>query len=452
MPSRGASLAPQVFRALRHRNYRLFFGGQFISVIGTFLTNTATGWLAFILTPDPQKKALFIGIVLFAAQIPMFVLGPIGGVFVDRVNRQKLIIVTQILSMLQSFALAALALSGWINIPEVIALALVQGLINSLDIPGRQAFLVEMVTDRQDLPNAIALNSTMVHSARLIGPAAAGLLIHWVGIGWCFLLDGCSYLAVIAALLAMRIQPRAIRKKSGVLAELREGFAYVVKFQPARELLLLMAIFSISGIPAVLVLLPLFGAHFGGARHGDMVFGFLSAASGLGALVGAVVLAMRKTVLGLGRMIGLSSVIYSVALAAFALSDHLWLSLLIMPFAGWGMITNFASANTILQTLVDDDKRGRVMSFFAMSFMGMTPIGLLVVGVIQSHLAHNPMVGASRTILIAAGICLAASIRYWMILPTLRKFVRPVYVERGILPQIAEGLQIADAGKTAIGD
>lgn len=431
----------QVIRALRHRNYRLFFGGQFISVVGTFLTNTATGWLAFILTPDPHKKALFIGIVLFATQIPLFVIGPIGGVIVDRVNRQKLIVTTQILSMLQSFALAGLALAHVINIPEVIALALVQGLINSLDVPGRQAFLVEMVTDRQDLPNAIALNSTMVHSARLIGPAAAGLLIHWVGIGWCFLLDGCSYFAVIAALLAMRIKPRKRPKKSGVLVELREGFHYIARFPPARELLLLMAILSISGVPAVLVLMPLFGAHFGGRGHGDLVFGFLSAASGLGALVGAIFLAMRRTVLGLGRMIGISSVIYSLALAAFALSNHLWLSLLIIAFAGWGMITIFASANTILQTLVDDDKRGRVMSFLVMSFMGMTPFGLLIVGLTQSHLANDPMIAASRTMLIAAGICMAASIRYWLILPSIRKFVRPIYVERGILPQIAEGLK-----------
>jgi MFS family permease len=447
MATAASSTASQVFRALRHRNYRLFFGGQLISVIGTFLTNTATGWLAFTLTPDPRQKALFIGIVLFASQIPLFVLGPIAGVWVDRLNRQKLLVITQTLSMLQSFALAALALSGVINIPEVIALALVQGLINAMDIPGRQAFLVEMVTDRKDLPNAIALNSTMVHSARLIGPAAAGLLIHWVGIGWCFLLDGLSYLAVIAALMAMRIKPRARRKQSGVLNEFREGFRYVAGFRPARELLMLMAIFSLSGIPAVLVLMPLFGAHFGGAKHGDLVYGFLSAASGLGALLGAIRLALRKSVLGLGRLIGLASFLYALAIAAFALSDKLWLSLLIIPFAGWGMITNFASANTILQTLADDDKRGRVMSFFAMSFMGMTPFGLLMVAVLQMRLARgrDPMIGASRTMLIAAGICLVASIRYWLVLPTIRKFVRPIYVERGILSEIAQGLQIADA-------
>ena len=224
----------QVFRALRHPNYRLFFGGQFVSVIGTFLTNTAMGWLASTLTTDPHRKAMFISLVLFASQIPLFVLGPIAGVWVDRINRQKLLVGTQTLSMLQSFVLAALALMHRINLPIAVGLALFQGLINAFDIPGRQAFLVEMVTDRQDLANAIALNSTMVHSARLIGPAAAGLLIHWVGMGWCFLLDGFSYVAIIAALLAMRIQPRAARQQKSIFREFSEGLRYVAGF-PARR-------------------------------------------------------------------------------------------------------------------------------------------------------------------------------------------------------------------------
>jgi MFS family permease len=434
-----------VFRALRHPNYRLFFGGQLISVIGTFLTNTAMGWLASTLTEDPHRKALFISLVLFASQIPLFVLGPIAGVWVDRMNRQKLLLATQTLSMLQSFALAALALSHRINMPFAVGLALFQGLINAFDIPGRQAFLVEMVTDRQDLANAIALNSTMVHTARLIGPAAAGLLIHWVGMGWCFLLDGFSYLAVIAALGAMRIQPRAARKPKSVFHEFYDGLRYVAGFPPARELLVLMAIFSLSGVPAIMVLMPLFGMHFGGAGRGDLVYGFLGAASGLGALLGAIRLASRKTVLGLGRLIGLSSFIFALAVAAFAISDSLALSLAIIPFAGWGMITNFAASNTILQTLVDDDKRGRVMSFFAMSFMGMTPFGVLIAGALASRLSPDPFIGATRTMLLMSGVCLLATIRFWFILPGIRKHVRPVYVQRGILPEIAEGLRIADA-------
>jgi len=439
----------QGFRALRHPNYRLFFGGQLISVIGTFLTNTAMGWLASTLTNDPRQKAIYISIVLFASQIPLFVLGPIGGVWVDRLNRQKLLVATQTLSMVQSFLLAALSLTHNINVYWAVGLALFQGLINAIDIPGRQAFLVEMVTDRGDLANAIALNSTMVHGARLIGPACAGLLIHWVGMGYCFLFDGFSYLAVIAALLAMRIVPRPPRKRQTVLSELREGFRYVIHFPPARELLMLMAVFSLSGVPAMMVLLPLFGLRFGGAARGDLVYGFLSAASGLGALFGAIRLALRKTVLGLGRIIALSSLLFAVGIACFAFSPHLAISLLILPFCGWGMITNFAASNTILQTIVDDDKRGRVMSLFAMSFMGMTPFGVLIAGGLASHLSADPFVGASRTLLIMSAVCLGAAIYYWTKLPKIREFIRPIYIKQGILPQIAEGLQIAAAQATS---
>jgi MFS family permease len=438
----------QALRALRHPNYRLFFGGQLISVTGTFLTNTAMGWLASTLTSDPHRKAMFISLVLFASQIPLFVLGPFGGVWVDRLNRRKLLVGTQTLSMLQSFALAALALTHQINMYWAVGLALVQGLINAIDIPGRQAFVVEMVEDRQDLANAIALNSTMVHGARLIGPAAAGLLIHWVGMGYCFLLDGFSYLAVIAALMAMQIVPKAARARKPVLHELYEGLKYVAGFPPARELLLLMALFSLSGVPAVMVLMPLFGLHFGGSGRGDLIYGFLSAASGFGALLGAIRLAMRRTVLGLGRVIALSSILYAMAVAAFAMSKSLPLSLMIIPFAGWGLITNFAAANTILQTIVDDDKRGRVMSFLAMSFMGMTPFGVLMVGALASRLSRDPFIGAERTMLLTSAVCLAASIRYWMNLGTIRKYIRPIYVQRGILPEIAEGLQIAGTPAT----
>lgn len=436
----------QIFRALRHRNYKLFFGGQLISLIGTFLTNTAMIWLAFILTDDPQRKAWLIGVVAFCSQIPVLFLGPLAGVWADRLNRQKLLVITQTLSMLQSFALAALSLTHRINIPEVICLAILQGIINSFDIPARQAFLVEMVSDREDLANAIALNSTMVHGARLIGPAAAGLLIAWVGVGWCFLLDAVSYLAVIAALVAMQIQPRQRRPRGSVMSELGEGFHYVVDFKPAKILLFLMAIISLSGVPAMMVLTPIFGDYFGGKQHGAQVFGFLGAAAGLGALCGAISLASRKTVIGLGRLIAFSSVIYSVAIGLFALSNHLWISFLILPFAGWGMITSIASTNTILQTLVDDDKRGRVMSFFSMSFLGMLPFGVLMAGRLASFLARHtdPVTAASRTIWIAAAVCLTASLTYWTQLPEIRRIIRPIYVQRGILKEIAQGLQASD--------
>jgi len=442
-----------IFRAIRnHRNYRLFFGGQLISVIGTFLTNTATMWLAYSLTKSASEKTFVLGLTQFASTIPMFLLGPFGGVWVDRLNRQKLLVITQTLSMLQSFALAILALGHWITVPQVIVLALVQGIINAIDIPGRQAFLVEMVTDRDDLANAIALNSTMVHGARLIGPAAAGLLIASVGAGWCFMLDGISYLAVIAALIAMHIQPRPRRPRASVLAELRDGIDYLRRFPPARVLMLLIAVFSLSGIPAMIVLMPIFGSYYGGSpAQGARIYGFLTGALGLGALAGAIRLAGRKTVLGLGRLIGICSVMYALAIAAFAISNQLWLALLIIPIAGWGMITSTAASNTILQTVVEDDKRGRVMSFFAIAFLGMIPFGALIAGKLAQVLSMGgpPVVGASRAILLAAFVCLLASIRYWMILPDIRRMIRPIYIEKGILPQLAEGLQAAEATAAA---
>ena len=245
----------------------------------------------------------------------------------------------------------------------------------------------------------------------------------------------------------MRIQPRPRRRMGTVFSELREGWNYVIQFKPAWVLLLLMAIFSLSGIPAIMVLTPIFGSYFGGTAHGAQVFGFLSGAFGLGALIGAILLASRRTVVGLGRWIGISSVVYAVAIAGFALSSNLWISLLIVPFAGWGMITNFAATNTILQTLVDDDKRGRLMSFFSMAFMGMLPFGVLMVGALASHLSPegDPIVGARWTIWIASVVCFAASIRYWMLMPELRRIIRPIYIQRGIMPQIAEGLQVTGA-------
>ena len=238
--------------------------------------------------------------------------------------------------------------------------------------------------------------------------------------GYCFLFDGFSYLAVIAALLAMRIQPRPPQPCKPVLHELKEGLKYVAGFPPARELLLLMALFSLSGVPAIMVLMPIFALHFGGSGRGDLIYGFLGAASGFEALLGAIRPALRKSVLGLGRVIALSSILYALAIASFAVSRHLPLSLIIIPFAGWGMITNFAAANTILQTIVDDDKRGRVMSFLAMSFMGMTPFGVLIVGTLATRLSSDPFIGASRTLLLTSAICLVASIRYWMNLARIR--------------------------------
>jgi MFS family permease len=425
---------PYIFRALKHRNYRLFFSGQLVSLIGTLLTMTATSWLVLRMT----GSAWMLGVVAFAGQIAMFVLAPFAGVWVDRLNRQKLLVATQTLSMLQSFALAVLALSHRITVGEIIGLSFFQGVVNSFDMPGRQAFLVEMVSDREDLSNAIALNSTMVHTARLLGPAIAGLLIAFVGEGLCFAVDGFSYLGVIAAFLMMRVAARPPKPRLSVLSELKEGFLFIWRFLPIRVLLIVMAAISLTGMPALSVLLPIFADHFAGVgAKGAQVFGMLASSAGLGALVGSIYLANRKTVLGLGRLISRAAVVFGVALIGLALAPRLWMCLLIVPLAGWGMITIFASSNTILQTLSDDDKRGRVMGFFSMCFIGMTPFGNLLAGELATRLAPlhaAPVLGASRTLVVEACVCLlAAGALMWM-LPRLRQAVREVYVKKGILP------------------
>jgi MFS family permease len=443
----GAGRLRAIGRALHHRNYRLFFAGQIISLCGTFLTQVAMVWLVY----DITKRGDILGFTAFAGQIPSFLLGPFAGVWVDRLNRRRLIVTTQILAMLQSFALAALiflyypAHSHDIVVPGLILLAFIQGLINAFDMPGRQAFLVEMVTDREDLPNAIALNSTMVHAARLIGPALAGFLIHYTGATWCFLLDGCSYIAVIAALLAMKLQPLPPKPtRRSVLTELKEGLSYVWNHPPMRALLLLMALISLTGIPSFTVLIPIFAkALTPDPTRGSETLGFLLGTSALGALVGALYLASRKSVLGLGRIIALAAAIFGATLIAFSFSHHLLLSLLIMPIGGCAMLINFASANTVLQTLTTDEKRGRVMSFFTMAFVGMTPWGNLLAGKASDYFGGG-FVGASRTVLIAGGICIVAAIAFALQLPRLRKAVRPIYTQKGLISSsVANGLETA---------
>jgi MFS family permease len=433
-PSAIPASATGVFRALRHRNYRLFFAGQLISLIGSFLTLTATSWLVLRMT----HSASMLGIVAFSGQIGMFALAPFAGVWVDRINRRRLLVITQTLAMLESFALAALALSGRITVHEIIALNLFQSVINAFDMPGRQAFLVEMVADRRDLANAVALNSTMVHGARLVGPAVAGLLIAWVGEGLCFTIDGISYVFVIVALLAMHVLPRHIPAPRSLLADLKEGCLYIWQSLPMRILLLVVAVVSLTGIPALMVLMPIFAAHFAGVSSaGARVYGLLGTVSGLGALVGSLYLASRKTVVGLGRLIAVATAVFAAALGAIAFAPWLWLCLLIAPIAGWGMITLYASANTLLQTLTDDHMRGRVMSFFSLAFVGVSPFGNLLAGLMAARLrpaGADPVVGASRTLLIEATICLMAAVAYLRMLPALRRVVRPIYVKKGILP------------------
>lgn len=417
-------------RALRHRNYRLFFSGQSLSLIGTWLTRIATSWLIYRLT----GSALLLGVLGFAGQIPTFLLAPLAGVLVDRWDRHRVLVVTQVMAMIQSGVLAVLALGGVIQVWHVVGLSVFQGIINAFDMPARQALVVEMVEDRADLPNAIALNSSMVNAARLIGPSVAGVLIAGVGEGYCFLIDAVSYLAVIASLLLMRIPARSVApRRARVLADFKEGFAYAAGSKPIRSVLLLLAVVSLMGTPYT-VLLPVIAREVLGG--GPNTLGLLTAASGLGALGGAVYLASRQTVVGLGRVIVVSTVAFGLGLIAFSRAGVLWLCLPLMFVIGAGMMLQMASSNTILQTIVDEDKRGRVMSLFAMAFFGTVPFGSLLAGVLATRL------GAENTILVGGIVCVIAGIVFLRDLPALRRWVRPIYVRMGILPEIADGIQV----------
>jgi MFS family permease len=411
-----------LMRALDSRNYRLFFEGQLVSLIGTWMTRVATSWLVYRLT----GSAFLLGMASFASQIPIFFLTPFSGVWVDRWDRHRTLVITQILSMLQSFALAALALSGVIQVWEIIALAVAQGAINAFDMPARQSFVVQMIERREDLGNAIALNSSMVNGARLIGPAVAGVLIAAVGEGYCFLIDGISYIAVIASLLAMRVDagpPHAARR--ALIVELREGWNYVRESAPIRCVLLFLTLVSLVGMPYT-VLMPIFAASI--LHGGPHLLGFLMAAAGLGALAGAVSLAMRPSVLGLGRVIVWSASLFGVGLIGLGLSRTLWISLPAVAIAGFGMMRHLASSNTILQTIVAEEKRGRVMAYYSMAFQGIAPFGSLAAGAIAARL------GAPLTIACGGGVCLCGALWFAAGLPALRREIRPIYRELGILP------------------
>jgi MFS family permease len=427
---RGATDWRQIARALRHRNYRLFFGGQGISLIGTWMTRVATGWLVYRLT----DSAFLLGLVSFASQIPILLLGPFSGVWVDRLNRHRVLVITQILSMIESFALASLALPGKITVTEIIFLNLFQGCINAFDMPARQAFVVEMVEDRADLPNAIALNSSLVNGARLIGPSVAGILIAAFGEGYCFLLDGISYIAVIASLIAMTVVASPPRQHESVVSELREGWNYISGFRPIWSILLLLALISLVGMPYT-ALMPIFAGNI--LHGGAHTFGFLMGAAGVGALIGAMSLAARTSVLGLGRRIPITAAGFGASLIAFAASRQIWLSLLLLVITGFSFMQQMASSNTILQTISEDSKRGRVMSFYAMAFQGIAPFGSLAAGAIASR------IGAPLTLMFGGAICVVGAAVFASQLPAIRQLIRPIYMEKGILPEMAAGIHTA---------
>jgi MFS family permease len=413
-----------VFRALRHKNYRLFFAGQSISLIGTWMQQTAVLWLVYRMTNSP----FLLGLVGFSSQISTFLLAPLAGVIADRHHRHRLLLITQSLAMLQATVLFVLYVTHTIAIWHILLLSLFLGAVNAFDIPVRQSFTVDMINDREDLSNAIALNSSMVNAARLIGPSIGGVLIALFGEGTCFLVNALSYIAVLLSLAVMKLPPweRSNRQRESVVLQLKEGFFYAFNFMPIRTILMLLSVVSMvaGGVQA---LMPVFARDI--FHGGPRTLGLLTAASGLGALTGAIFLAGRKNVLGLGKIIAYTSALFGAGIVIFSRTSHLMVGMTILLFSGFGMMVQMASSNIILQTIVEEDKRGRVMSFYTMAFMGLSPFGSLLSGVMAAR------IGAGNTLLWGGFLCIIASGIYALHLPTLRTFIRPVYIKKGIIAE-----------------
>jgi MFS family permease len=419
-------------RALRHRDLRLFYAGQGLSLVGAWMQHVAVGWLAYRLTGSP----FVLGLIGFCSQFPTFLLAPVAGALADHWSRYRMVATAQVLAMLQAAVLASLVLSGAVRVWHLLVLTVLLGLVSGLDVPARQALLVRLVRGSDDLPNAIALNSAMFNAARLVGPAVAGLLIGLGGEGPIFLLNALSYVPVLLALRALdaaRDSPAPFPAAS-VLRAVREGFRYAFDSKPVRAVLSLLALISLVGMPYV-VLLPVFARDIlgGDAR----TLGVLNSAAGLGALLGTAYLASRSTVRGLGRVMAIATAICGAGLLAFSFSRHVWLSAAMLLLVGFGMVVATASINTVLQTVVDETMRGRVMSLFTMAFVGMSPLGSLLGGALALR--------TSAPVTIAVGGVVTMLVAAWFAtrLSSLREVIRPIYVQRGIIPEVAAGLQSA---------
>jgi MFS family permease len=418
-----AHVAPRrkaVFPALRHRNFQLFFAGQLISLIGTWMQTVAQSWLVYRLT----GSALLLGVVGFASQIPVFLVAPVGGTVADRFNRHRVVIATQTASMILAFVLAGLTLTGLVHVWHIIVLASLLGVVNAFDLPTRQAFLVEMV-GKDNLMNAIALNSSMFNGARVIGPAVAGILVASIGEGWCFFGNAVSYIAVILGLLLMRLKPPTYIQPVGSAVEhILEGWQFVRKTSPISALLLLLGLVSLMGMPYS-VLMPIFADRIlhGGARG----LGILMGSTGVGALIGALTLALRTGVQGLGRWVAVACGLFGVSLILFSFSRIFWLSAVLLVPVGMFMMLQMSSSNTLIQAMVPDQLRGRVMSIYSMMFMGMAPIGALLGGA----LAHK--YGASVTVALGGVFCIAGAIYFGLRLHTLRDSARQLMMEQGMV-------------------
>jgi MFS family permease len=448
-------MPPTLLRSLSHRNFRLFFFGQSISLIGTWMQQVAMSWLVYKMT----ESAWWLGVVAFSSQIPSFFLAPFAGVVVDHTNRHRLVIGTQVAAMIQAVILTVLTIGGFVRVEHIVALSVFMGVVNAFDMPGRQAFLSQMIERAEDLSNAIALNSSMFNGARLIGPALAGIVLASTSPGFCFLVNALSFVAVLIALLAMRVTPRVSHKlppnlvssesltspgqesqrvnykpPPNLVSGMLEGFAYAFGFRPIRSILLLVAFISLVGV-SYAVLLPLFATDVLGGREGT--YGALMVAGGVGAFTGALLLASRKTVLGLGRWITFMPMLLGAALIGLSFVGHVVLAFACVAFCGFAVMMQMASSNTVLQTIVDEDKRGRVMSLYTMAFMGTAPLGSLLAGFMAERVGPQPVVQI-------AGIgCVAASLVFATQFKTLRAMIRPIYRRMGILPEVATGIQQA---------
>ena len=420
-----------IFRSLRHRNYRLFFSGQSISLIGTWMQRIALPWAVYRMT----DSEVLLGVVGFAGSIPSFLLAPFAGVLIDRWSRYRVMLVTQVISMIQAGVLAWLSLSGGLEIWHIIVLSLVLGIINTFDMPARHSFVINMVNGKEDIGNAIALNSMMFNGARLIGPSLAGIILATAGEGACFLMNALSYVFVIASLMMMRVtETREKKERVPMFREMKEGMDYVFGFAPIKHIILLLGLVSLMGA-SYQVLMPVYAKDI---LEGDShTYGFLMGAAGAGALLGAIYLASRDTVLRLGRLIPSATALLSAGLIAISLSSSFFISMFLIFFTGLGMMAHTAASNTILQTIADDDKRGRVMSFYTMALMGTAPFGSLLAGWMAK------VIGTPWTIFIGGAICLLGALVFFRRMPELKRLVSPVYVRMGILPEVAEGIHTA---------
>jgi MFS family permease len=418
-------------RAFRHRNFRLYFGGQSISLIGTWIQQIALGWTTYQLT----HSSFLLGLVSFAGQLPLFVATPFAGVLVDRWNRHRTLVITQTSSMLQALALAVVVSTNTLHVWNLVALNLLAGTILAVDYTARQAFIVDMVGSGRDLPNAVALNSFIINGGRVLGPAIAGLLLTIVTPAVCFFINAVSYVPVIAALFAMRVTrhvPAAV--PTSALKDMAEGVRYAMGFPPIRAVLLLVALISLFGLPYA-VLMPIFAAEV--LHGGAHTLGWLMTGPGIGALIGALYLASRKTILGAGPRVAAGGLIFGLGLVVVGATHNFLLLMSALFFAGMGMIVHLATSNTVLQTIVDDDKRGRVMSLYTMAFLGMAPFGSILGGALASH------IGVQTTLLLGGIVCAGGALLFATKIRVLRPMVLPIYRRKGIIPEIATSLDSA---------